>query len=51
MVNQHCRIDNNADDDQLAGTLTAARTMAELYLNRALLTRTLLSASSRFGPQ
>lgn len=51
MVKQHCRTDNNADDDRLAGTPTAARTMAERYLNRALLTRTLLSASSRFGPQ
>ena len=40
-----------ADDDLLAGTLTAARTMAERYLNRALLTRRLLFASSRFGPQ
>ena len=42
MVKQHCRIDNNADDDLLAGYLTTARIMAEGYLSRALLTQTLL---------
>ena len=42
MVKQHCRIDNNADDDLLAGYLTTARVMAEGYLSRALLTQTLL---------
>jgi uncharacterized phiE125 gp8 family phage protein len=41
-VKQHCRIDSNADDDLLAGYLTAARIMAEGYLSRALLTQTLL---------
>ena len=40
MVKQHCRIDNNADDDLLAGYLTTARIMAEGYLSRALLTQT-----------
>ena len=41
-VKQHCRIDSSADDDLLAGYLTAARVMAEGYLSRALLTQTLL---------
>jgi uncharacterized phiE125 gp8 family phage protein len=41
-VKRHCRIDSNADDDLLAGYLTAARVMAEGYLSRALLTQTLL---------
>ena len=41
MVKQHCRIDNNADDDLLAGYLTTARIMAEGYLSRALLTQTI----------
>ena len=42
MGKQHSRIDNNADDDLLAGYLTTARIMAEGYLSRALLTQTLL---------
>jgi uncharacterized phiE125 gp8 family phage protein len=41
-VKLHCRIDNNADDELLAGYLTAARIMAEGYLSRVLLTQTLL---------
>src|ERR1700722_1084879 len=41
-VKQHCRIDSNADDDLLAGYLTAARVVAEDYLSRALLTQTVL---------
>jgi uncharacterized phiE125 gp8 family phage protein len=41
-VKQHCRIDNGADDELLAGYLTAARIMAEGYLSRALVTQTLL---------
>jgi len=41
-VKRHCRIDSNADDDLLAGYLTAARVMAEGYLSRVLLTQTLL---------
>lgn len=41
-VKQHCRIDSSADDELLAGYLTAARVMAEGYLSRALLTQTLL---------
>ena len=41
-VKRHCRIDSNADDELLAGYLTAARVMAEGYLSRALLTQTLL---------
>ncbi len=41
-VKLHCRIDSNADDELLAGYLTAARIMAEGYLSRALLTQTLL---------
>jgi uncharacterized phiE125 gp8 family phage protein len=41
-VKQHCRIDNGADDELLAGYLTAARIMAEGYLSRALVTQALL---------
>ena len=41
LVRQHCRIDNSSDDALLAGYLTAARTMAERYLSRALITQTL----------
>lgn len=41
-VKQHCPIDSSADDELLAGYLTAARIMAEGYLSRALLTQTLL---------
>lgn len=41
-VRQHCRVDTTADDNLLAGYLTASRIMAEGYLSRALLTQTLL---------
>jgi uncharacterized phiE125 gp8 family phage protein len=42
LVKLHCRIDSNADDDLLTGYLTTARTVAEDYLSRALLTQTIL---------
>ncbi len=53
-VKRHCRIDSHADDDLLAGYLTAARVMAEGYLSRVLLTQTLLwtvQPSSERGDQ
>lgn len=37
----HCRIDQSADDMLVTGLITAARTMAEMYLSRALITQTL----------
>jgi hypothetical protein len=39
---RHCRIDLTADDDLIAIYMTTARTMAERYLSRCLLTQTLL---------
>jgi uncharacterized phiE125 gp8 family phage protein len=43
-VRLHCRIDHSADDAILFGYLRAARTMAEMYLSRVLITQTLLWA-------
>ena len=42
LAKQHCRIDSNADDSLIPAYIAAARTMAEAYLSRALITRTLL---------
>lgn len=42
LVRQHCRIDQSADDALLAGYARAARTMAEMYLSRLLITQTVL---------
>ncbi len=42
LARQHCRIDSNADDSLIQVYITAARTMAEAYLSRALITQTLL---------
>ena len=42
LVKQHCRIDNTADDELLAGYLSAARVLAEDYLSRSLLPQTVL---------
>lgn len=41
-VRLHCRIDQNADDAILTGYARAARTMAEMYLSRLLITQTVL---------
>jgi hypothetical protein len=40
-VRRHCRIDHTSDDDLLTGYAITARTMAERYLSRCLLTQTL----------
>jgi uncharacterized phiE125 gp8 family phage protein len=42
LVRQHCRIDYTGDDVLLSGYLRAARTMAESYLGRVLITQTIL---------
>ena len=42
LARRHCRIDSQAEDDLLAGYLTSARVMAEMYLSRALITQTLV---------
>ena len=42
LARRHCRIDHSAEDDLLAGYLRAARTMAEVYLSRALIAQTIL---------
>lgn len=42
VVRLHCRIDHSADDSILFGYLRAARTMAEMYLSRLLITQTIL---------
>jgi uncharacterized phiE125 gp8 family phage protein len=42
VVRRHCRIDQIGEDDLLFGYLRTARTMAEMYLSRALITQTLL---------
>ena len=39
---RHCRIDSAEDNDLLAGHITAARSWAELYLARALITQGLI---------
>ncbi len=50
LARRHCRIDQTDDDVLLAGYVRSARTMAELYLSRALITQTLLwTASPRSG--
>lgn len=41
-VRLHCRIDQSADDAILSGYARTARTRAEMYLSRALITQTLL---------
>jgi uncharacterized phiE125 gp8 family phage protein len=41
VVRRHCRIDHDYDDPLLALYLSSARELAESYLNRALITRTL----------
>jgi hypothetical protein len=38
---RHCRIDATYDDDLLTGYITAARSIAEAYCNRAFITQTL----------
>lgn len=47
VARQHCRIDNNDDDNLLEMYLTAARVMAENYLGRVLMTQTLVSTLQR----
>lgn len=42
LIRQHCRIDQDADDNLLFGYGVAARSMAEAYLGRALITQTVL---------
>lgn len=43
LAKQHLRIDQDSDDQLIAGHITAARMHAEQFLGRALLTQTLLS--------
>ena len=42
LARRHCRIDNVAEDELLAAYLRAARTMAEIYLSRVLITQAIL---------
>lgn len=42
LLRMHCRIDHSSDDLLLESYLASARTMAESYLSRALITQTLL---------
>jgi uncharacterized phiE125 gp8 family phage protein len=42
LIRQHCRIDQIADDELLSGYARAARSMAEAYLGRVLITQTLM---------
>lgn len=42
IARRHCRIDHTDDDALLAGYIATARTWAESYLSRALITQTLL---------
>jgi hypothetical protein len=50
VVRRHCRIDQTYDDDLLGMQLTVARQWAEQYLNRALMTQTLLYSWSSTPP-
>ena len=50
LARQHCRIDTDADDALLAMYISTARTMAEEYLSRALITQSLLWSMSETAP-
>ena len=50
LARQHCRIDEALDDGLLALNILTARTMAEEYLSRALITQSLLWSMSETAP-
>jgi hypothetical protein len=49
-IRRHCRVDSNYDDDLLTAYAISARTLAEQYLNRALITQELLFSMMHSPP-
>lgn len=50
LVRRHCRVDSDYDDDLLTTYATSARTWAENWLNRALITQELLFSMTTSPP-